>query len=123
MENLFQWVIIVVMALAIAYIGPLTVKQLVNLLKEKTMVYKFDTSFQTGINTMFHNFGNGIFVRTHLLTGNSTLYNDGKVVKEYKDMSLDEYDVVIYMAAQMAQYKKNRQLQTADGSLVSTSKN
>lgn len=121
-EMMFQWTVLTLLTISVVSIGSFTVKQIINYIKNPPMLYEFKTSFQTGRNYMSHNFENGIMIRTNLATGECDLYDKDKLIKHFKDMSLDKYDTVLYMAAELSIEKKNRQLQSADGSTVSTSK-
>jgi hypothetical protein len=66
------------------------------------MDYKFETTFTTATNKMFHKFSDRVSVLTDLSTGTVKLIEDKKIIREYKNVSLDKYDMIIYMAGEMA---------------------
>lgn len=81
------------------------------------MIYQFQTTFQTGHNLMRHDFPNRVSVLTNLATGKVKIISEGEVIKEYGDMTLDRYDMILNHAGQISKEngspRKNSQVITS----------
>lgn len=119
-HSLIQWTFMVVTALSVIYIWSVTYKQIVKFIKDNQMTYEFQTTFQTGYNLMRHDFSNRVSVLTNIATGKVQIVSDGELIKEYDDVSLDRYDMILHHAGQISKEKESPR---RDPRKVITSKN
>lgn len=67
---------------------------------------EFTTTFHTGQNMMIQDFGNGVTAHADLCSGNVKIMDNEKVYRNYQNISLRRFDMVIIIAAKHAKEKE-----------------